>query len=97
MEGVRPPESYGPHTEADRIDHCGACGAENPPQKDDVCPVCSATSALISTWGEFQHERYRNGVRYANGGPQPWEDGPQPPIPGTMRTSTSSTTVRNGG
>lgn len=73
-----PRAAFGPHTEADRIDHCGSCGAENDPQKDDVCPVCHAECSLVSTWGEFQHTRYRNGQRYANNGPQPWEDGPQP-------------------
>lgn len=90
-------ESYGPHTDADRIDHCCACGAENLPQKDDVCPSCSSTSVLVSTWGEFQHDRYRNGERYAAGGPQPWEDGPQPPIGATTPTSSSATTIRQGG
>ncbi|QTP32779.1 hypothetical protein B7759_01357 [Burkholderia glumae] len=73
-----PRAAFGPHTEADRIDHCCSCGEENDPQKDDVCPVCHAECSLVSTWGEFQHMRYRNGQRYANNGPQPWEDGPQP-------------------
>ncbi|MCM2493266.1 hypothetical protein ACVCIH_17885 [Burkholderia glumae] len=77
IKGI-PRAAFGPHTEADRIDHCGSCGAENEPQKDDVCPVCHAECSLVSTWGEFQHTRYRNGQRYANNGPQPWEDGPQP-------------------
>ncbi|WP_420957529.1 hypothetical protein ACNSZH_26590 [Burkholderia gladioli] len=76
IDGI-PRAAFGPHTNADRIDHCGSCGAENEPQKDDVCPVCHAECSLVSTWGEFQHMRYRNGQRYANNGPQPWEDGPQ--------------------
>lgn len=79
IHGV-PRAAFGPHTEADRIDHCGSCGAENGPQEDDLCPTCGAENALISTWGEFQHTRYRNGERYANCGPQWWEDGPQPSI-----------------
>lgn len=74
----RPFESFGPHTDADRIDHCAACDAENPPQDDDVCPECLEPGVLISTWGEFQHSRYRSGERYQNDGPQWWEDGPQP-------------------
>lgn len=75
----RPAESYGPHTDADRIDHCTACGTENPPQEEDCCPECGGS--LVSTWGEFQHERYRSGERYQNNGPQSWEDGPQPAKP----------------
>jgi hypothetical protein len=75
---ARPAESFGPHTENDRIDHCGSCGAENAPQNEDRCPVCGGANALISTWGSFQHARYRNGERYDNNGPQLWEDGPQP-------------------
>lgn len=90
----RPPESWGPHTEADQIDHCGACGAEHEAGQvffreggADVCPTCMAENVTISTWGEFQHERYRTGERYANGGPQRWEDGPQParPVRNTKR------------
>ncbi|ABO60546.1 hypothetical protein LA345_39235 (plasmid) [Burkholderia vietnamiensis] len=88
LSGI-PRAAFGPHTEADRIDHCGACGAENAPQKDDVCPTCGATCSLVSTWGGFQHERYRNGQRYANNGPQWWEDGPQPAAP-TTATSPSA-------
>lgn len=80
LNGI-PRAAFGPHTEADRIDHCGSCGTENEPQQDDVCPTCGATCSLISTWGAFQHERYRNGQRYANNGPQWWEDGPQPAAP----------------
>lgn len=76
IDGV-PRAAFGPHTEADRIDHCGSCGAENEPQKNDVCPSCGAKDALVSTWGELQHTRYRNGERYSNNGPQAWEDGPQ--------------------
>ena len=83
--GTRPPESYGPHTEKDRIDHCGRCEAENTPQVEDLCPECGTTGCLVSTWGEFQHQRYRNGKRYEDNGPQEWEDGPQPPAPAAAR------------
>jgi hypothetical protein len=76
INGV-PVAAFGPHTDADRIDHCGACGVENEPQSDDICPSCGASNSLISTWGELQHARFRNGQRYANNGPQPWENGPQ--------------------
>ena len=48
----------------DRIDFCDSCGAENPPQEDDVCPECGISGSLISTWGESQAERYRTGERY---------------------------------
>lgn len=74
----RPICSWGPHTEADRIDHCGSCGAESESHDADKCPACGAPGCTISTWGEFQHERFRNGDRYSNNGPQYWEDGPQP-------------------
>ncbi|MFK5950961.1 MAG: hypothetical protein QM500_19590 [Methylococcales bacterium] len=74
----RPVESYGPHDESDRVDHCMSCEAENSPQKEDVCPLCGEESHLISTWGEWQAERLRNGERYNNNGPQFYEDGPQP-------------------
>ena len=81
----RPLESWGPHTDADQIDHCGACGAEHAAGEvavfengADVCPTCGAENMTISTWGEFQHDRYRTGERYENCGPQRYEDGPQP-------------------
>ena len=77
---VRPIESYGPHTEKDRIDHCRSCEAENPPQEEDECPQCGSKYNLISTWGDWQADRFRTGMRYLNNGPQPYEDGPQPGI-----------------
>lgn len=86
----RPLESYGPHTDADRIDHCTTCSVENPPQVVDMCPVCGACNSLISTWGEWQAQRYRTGERYANGGPQEWEDGPQPARASNQTTAGDS-------
>ena len=91
MTQKRPIESWGPHIGADQIDHCGTCGAEHEvglvvvlENGADVCPTCGAENVTISTWGEFQSERYRSGERYANNGPQPWEDGPQPARPSRM-------------
>jgi protein gp37 len=60
-----------------RIDHCSSCRVENPPQVDDRCPECGDEGSLISTWGEWQAERFRTHERYENDGPQPSEDGPQ--------------------
>jgi protein gp37 len=60
----------------DRIDHCRSCGAEHEAQEEDVCPECKQPGTLVSTWGETQAERLRNGQRYENGGPHPGEDGP---------------------
>jgi hypothetical protein len=48
----------------ERIDHCKACGAENPPQGPDRCPECGESGTLISTWGEAQAERFRTRGRY---------------------------------
>lgn len=48
----------------ERLDHCGSCGAENGPQKDDECPECGEEGTLISTWGHAQAERYRTRERY---------------------------------
>lgn len=56
------------------ISHCGACGAENPRQREDRCPECGATSILVETWGFEEAERYRSGERWAGDGPQRWED-----------------------
>jgi len=49
----------------ERIDHCGACGAESPAQVEDVCPECGSDAGLITTWGCAQAERYRTGERYS--------------------------------
>lgn len=49
----------------ERIDHCGACGAENPEQVEDICPACGSQAGLITTWGNDQAERYRSGERYS--------------------------------
>lgn len=48
----------------ERIEHCGGCGAESGPTEEDRCPKCGAENVLITTWGEEQAERYRNGDRY---------------------------------
>jgi protein gp37 len=59
----------------ERIDHCNHCMAEFEPQVDDRCPECGREGTLISTWGEVQAERYRNGERQADR--QDGDDGPQ--------------------
>lgn len=48
----------------ERLDHCGACYTENPPQELDKCPVCGAENILISTWGYEEAERLRTGERW---------------------------------
>lgn len=59
-----------------RVDHCGGCGAENPPVETSVCPSCGRADDMITTWGDAQADRYRTGARYENGGPGPDDDGP---------------------
>jgi protein gp37 len=61
----------------ERIDHCNSCRAENSPQVPDRCPECGEHGTLISTWGYAQAERYRSGERYADGGPNEPDNGPQ--------------------
>ena len=60
-----------------RIDHCGRCCEEHPPQGPDHCPACGEGGTLIATWGERQAEDYREGRRYDNGALGPDGDGPE--------------------
>jgi protein gp37 len=54
---------------------CSQCGESYPGIVRDEDAPCGHD--LITTWGAAQRERYFSGERYANGGPQARDEGPQ--------------------
>jgi protein gp37 len=69
-----------------RVEGCGACdesypvaeavrGERGTPQ--DKCARCGEEGFMISLWGENQINRWKDGKRYDEGGPEGCDDGPQ--------------------